>query len=347
MSSTLKRAPVLFAALALALGAASAATAQTRSGINTADFFANKDYAQVVGFPNGVTMTNVAYSSLNGWRPLEMDVYKPPGPGPHPGLMFIHGGNWRFGTLRTDTPYGDFPGLLAAIAAKGYVVTSIQYRLSSEAKFPAPLQDVKTALRFMRTNASEYNLDPTRIATWGFSAGGYLAVMAALTCDVPALSAPIPAAAPGAAPAPVPSDCAQAAINWSGLLVLDRMFSDLGKPDPAVSPSGEFLGCEPKACSPDLLRLANPMNYISEKSPPILNQHGASDASIPLQQPEGLTAALRAKGVRSEFVSYPNSGHGFTNMDRTPGASRADPVNNQASVDKMLEFLAAVFPQRR
>jgi acetyl esterase/lipase len=330
-------------ALGLALAGAPAAFAQPATGrINTADYFATKDYSQTVTFPNGVTMTQVTYSALNGYRPLMMDVYKPPGNGVHPGLMFIHGGNWRFGTLRNNTPYGDFPGLLAQIAARGYVVTSVQYRLSEEAKFPAQLMDVKTALRFMRSNAGAYGLDPTRIATWGFSAGGYLAVMAGLVCGVPALTPP----APDNSTAPVPSDCAQAAVNWSGLLVLDRMFSDQDKPDPAVTPSGQLLGCEPKTCPPELLRLANPMNYISEKSPPILSQHGDADAQIPTKQPLGLTDALRAKGVPAEFVVYRNSGHGFTNTDRTPGASRADPANNQASVDKMMEFLAKTFPQR-
>src|SRR5207248_2881378 len=134
-------------------------------------------------------------------------------------LVFIHGGNWRSGTTRSNSPFGDFPGLLAAIAAHGYVVASVEYRLSGEAPFPAALMDVKAAIRFLRSHARDYNLDQAHLASWGSSAGGYLALMAGVTCGVASLEP----AAEGTGQ-PVPSDCVQATVDWSGLVVLENMF---------------------------------------------------------------------------------------------------------------------------
>lgn len=115
---------------------------------------------------NGVkSIPSVVYWEPAGYRPLVLDLYLPlnsverPSTG-FPLVMYIHGGGWIGGDRHRSGPFVDFPGVLASLAAKGYVVTSIEYRLSSEAKFPAPAQDVKAALRWLRLNASKYNIDP-------------------------------------------------------------------------------------------------------------------------------------------------------------------------------------------
>lgn len=333
--------PVLLAALFLALPSSTAHAQNASARIDVSDYFAVKDYPQAVNFPGGITMTTVTYSTLSGFRPLTMDVYKPADNAVHPGLIFIHGGNWNGGSSRSETPFGDFPGILAAIAAHGYVVMSPNYRLSGEAKFPAALIDSKAAIQYFRAHAQNYNLDTTHIASWGSSAGGYLAVMVGLTCGVAAFEPPHDAGQP------VLSDCVQASIDWSGLLVLEHMVTDLGKPMPATSVEGAFLGCEPNICPADLLRVANPMNYISEKSPAMLIQHGDADAQIPTKQPRDLYNALRAKNVPAEFVIYRNSAHMFTNPNRAQIGSAADPVNDQAAVDKVVQFLDGTFPQKK
>ena len=330
---------IVFAALAGVTAEAQSAG----SGIAASDYFAARDYPQIVNFPGGVTMTTVTYSTVTGFRPLTMDVYKPAGNAEHPGLVFIHGGNWNSGTSRSETPFGDFPGVLAAIAAHGYVVMSPNYRLSSEAKFPAALIDSKTAIQYFRAHAQDYKLDATRIASWGSSAGGYLAVMVGLTCGV----AVFEPSAPRDAGQSVTSDCVQASIDWSGLLVLEHMFTDFGKPMPATSVEGAFLGCEPNVCSANLLHAANPMTYIGAKSPPMLIQHGDADAQIPAKQPQDLYNALRANNVAAEFVIYRNSAHMFTNPNRAQTGSAADPVNDQAALDRVVQFLDATFPQKK
>ena len=152
-----------------------------------------KDYPQTVTFPGGVTMTEMTYGTPQGFRPLTLDLYQPQGKSdPRPVLVFIHGGNWVGGDSRHDSPFGDFPGLLASIAARGYVVASVNYRLAGEAHFPAAVIDVKTAIRYLRDHAGDYNLDGTRFAAWGVSAGGHLAAMIGVTCGVAALEPPSP-----------------------------------------------------------------------------------------------------------------------------------------------------------
>jgi acetyl esterase/lipase len=136
----------------------------------------------VVGF------ADLTYSVLPGFRPLRLDLYQPPGaPGSHPLVVFIHGGGWMSGHTRHSGAFEDWPGVLASLAAKGYVVASVEYRLSGEAPFPAAIQDVKAAIRWLRARAPQYGIDRQRAIVWGGSAGGQLAALAATSCGAAAL----------------------------------------------------------------------------------------------------------------------------------------------------------------
>ncbi|MDE3167103.1 MAG: alpha/beta hydrolase, partial [Acidobacteriota bacterium] len=99
-------------------------------------------------FPNGVTATwDLVYSAIDGFRPLQLDVYTPPPTGaPKPNVLYVHGGGWRNGDQRHGGTFEDFPAVLAGVAARGYVVTSISYRLSGESRFPAAIHDTKNAI---------------------------------------------------------------------------------------------------------------------------------------------------------------------------------------------------------
>jgi acetyl esterase/lipase len=112
-----------------------------------------------------------------GYRPLELDLYVPQG-SEVPVVVYVHGGGWQRGSRR------DPPPLLAAdfydqIAAQGLAVAAVDYRLSGEARFPAPLEDVRTAVAWVRDNADAYGLDAGRVFLWGDSAGGHFAPRAA------------------------------------------------------------------------------------------------------------------------------------------------------------------------
>lgn len=144
--------------------------------------------ATEVTFPNAVkARLGLIYAEPEGYRPLTLDLYLPPQQATRPAggfplVLYIHGGGWLGGTARRSGPFADFPAVLAALAARGYVVASVEYRLSGEAKFPAQVQDVKAVLRWLRSRAPEFGIDPRRAVAWGASAGAYLAALTALSC---------------------------------------------------------------------------------------------------------------------------------------------------------------------
>jgi acetyl esterase/lipase len=160
-----------------------------------------------VPFPGGVVaLGDVEYSNLVGYRPLLLDLYMPQKSTPKPLVIWIHGGGWNRGDSRTSGPIADYPATLAALAARGYVVASVNYRLSGEAHFPAQIQDVKAAVIFLRANAAKYGIDPARVLLWGGSVGGHLAALAAASCGVAEFNPNLP---PDVSPAqpPMPPDC--------------------------------------------------------------------------------------------------------------------------------------------
>src|SRR6185295_4740813 len=99
-------------------------------------------------FPGGVIgLADLTYESLAGFRPLRLDLYRPASTStPHPLVLYIHGGGWTSGHTRHSGAFENWPAVLAAIAARGYVIASVEYRLSGEAPFPAAIQDVKAAI---------------------------------------------------------------------------------------------------------------------------------------------------------------------------------------------------------
>jgi acetyl esterase/lipase len=301
---------------------------------------ASKTYPlQSIAFPGGVTMTQMVYSALPGFRPLTLDLYQTSEKSyPRAGLVFVHGGNWVSGDPRHNGTYGDWPGQLAALAARGYVVASVDYRLSGEARFPAALQDVKSAISWLRGHAEESNLDPTRIAVWGASAGGQLASLAGVSCGVAALEPP------NSTKDKPPSDCVQAVIDWYGIIDFETMWADLGKPAPDKSIEGDYLGCEPALCPAAIARNASPLAYVEAMSPPFLIQQGADDVTVSPKQSQALYDALRAKGVPAELQMYPGVMHGFARSNASPNAT--DPATNKAAMEKVESFLAATFPKK-
>ena len=107
--------------------------------------------------------------TLFGNRDLHLDIFRPEKEGNYPALLMVHGGGWRSGNRTMQEP------MAQQIANHGYVTVTVEYRLSPEAIYPAAVYDLKAAIRFLRSNARRYHIDPTRIAITGSSAGGQLA----------------------------------------------------------------------------------------------------------------------------------------------------------------------------
>ncbi|RYZ47386.1 MAG: alpha/beta hydrolase [Sphingobacteriales bacterium] len=125
---------------------------------------------------------NIVYATLPntpfGKRDLHLDVFRPKAAGKHPVLIMIHGGGWRSGNRSMQVPMAQM------LAARGFVTVPVEYQLSQEAKYPAAVHNIKAAIRWVRANAARYDIDTTKVAISGCSAGGQLASLVGLTNDL-------------------------------------------------------------------------------------------------------------------------------------------------------------------
>lgn len=253
---------------------------------------------------------DLVYSDLSFSQKL--DVYLPDeGKGPFPVVFYIHGGGFASGDKRDLHVLTYLKGL-----QHGYAVAAVNYRLSGEAVFPAGLQDIKAAIRWMRANKEEYQLDTDRIAACGGSSGGNYAAMVCLTDHV----AYFDDDTLGNASYPCH---VQAALDWFGpinFLTMDEQLlengygpAEHGLPD---SPESRYLGAS-LADVPLKVALANPMTYIHKDMPPLLIQHGRLDALVPVQQSIKFAEKLAqiVPPDRFEFDIIEGAGHGTEAFD--------------------------------
>ena len=278
-------------------------------------------------FDGGVTgHPDIVYSTVIGSRPLGLDIYQPKGKGPYPLVVYVHGGGWERGEKRLAGTFPNWPQTLASIAQRGYVVASVSYRLSGEAKFPAPIIDVKSAIVWLRAHAATYSIDPAKAVVWGASAGGQIATIVGASCNVASLP-PRMLADAATHPAPKDAECVQGVIDWYG--VTDFKTQDAGPPPAAekgiFTPSGRYLGCEPANCPVALIESAAPLAYLTNKTPPHLIIHGTLDRQVPVRESIGLNDALKAKGVDAELLIISDVDHSF--VAATP--ERGYEVNKQ------------------
>ncbi len=276
-----------------------------------------------VALPDDVTgLPALTYVTLRGYRPLTLDLYLPPKhfTGPRPVILFVHGGGWIYGNPRSEAAFSDWPATLARVAAEGYVVAAVSYRLGNEAPFPAALRDLKAATQWLRAHAAQYNIDKDRFVTWGGSAGGQLSAMMATTCGVTKFDPETgPAFGASVAP-PVPeSDCVQGAVAWFGAYDFTR---PIGGPLPIEQ--HPYFDCGATPCPREKLENPSAVFYVDAKDPPILLVHGAGDKSAPLSQSQHFEEVLKARGVKSRLEVIPDVDHGWigTTPQMTRDASR-------------------------
>jgi acetyl esterase/lipase len=298
------------------------------------------DMNQSVSFPGGVTaQRDLVYARLEGFRPLTLDLYQvPPQPKqpPRPAIVYVHGGAWVSGDARHLKGFDDFPGTLAALAAKGYVVAAANYRLAGEAHYPAAIQDVKSALRWLRGRATDFNIDTTRMMVWGVEAGGQIAAMVGTSCGVATLEP----AADANSKAQLASDCVQGVIDWAGPTDFASWDADADRTAEAAAAThlGAYLGCEPADCAPGLVHGASPLSYIGPQTPPFFIQQGAEDKLVAPAQSHKLYDSLEAQRIPADIRIYAGAGQDFAK------GGMSDPATNAQAIADMEDFIARTFP---
>lgn len=250
--------------------------------------------------PGDVTLVSDVVFGKGGDRDLKMHIIKPKKASeePMPVVVFIFGGAWRTGNKDS----GIKP--LSILAQKGYFCVSIEYRFSQEAIFPAQLEDCKCAIRFLRSKAGEYHINPDKIGVWGMSSGAYLAAMLGTTGDVKDFD--------GKGGAPDFSSKVNAVVDWFGptdFTKMDAAGSKM-KHDPADSPESRLIG-GPIQENKDKCAKASPLTYVTSDDPPFLIMHGDRDPVVPINQSELLVAALKKAEVKCVFKPVPGGQHGF------------------------------------
>jgi len=293
-------------------------------------------------------MRTLTYASRDGVD-LLLDLYLPTNPirRPVPTIVFLHGGGWSGGTRTTGPDFNRY------FAQDGFAMASIEYRLTPSITFPANVEDVRTAIRWLKANASSHGLDPDRVCLWGTSAGGHLATVAALAprglfegTDNLKQSSAVRCVLDAYGPTQFDVMDAQTqseraalqspvvTINVSGAArggergaappaAQGRGRANVPHDDPA-SPESRLLG-GPVQSVPDRVRQASPLTYVDDKAPPFLIMHGLADGSVPHGQSVMLYEALKGKGADVTLRLIDGLPHTFfnrTDLDEAAGPFR-------------------------
>ena len=222
-----------------------------------------------------------------------MDLAWPTTPGPHPMVILLHGGSWTGGS-RTAM-HDD----MMTLAGQGYVAASASYRLTTNGRhrFPAAVQDVRCAVRWLRTNAHRFGGDPDRVGAIGFSAGGHLASMLGTASDVSGLDQSCGGAGGSAG--------VQAVVSHAGPQDL-RVVGTYT--DEQASIVTEFLGAFPGE-APELAALASPIVHVTRGDAAFLLVHGTRDGLVPYAHARRMRDTLRAAGVPATVLTLRGQGH--------------------------------------
>ncbi|MCJ1712933.1 alpha/beta hydrolase [Curtobacterium sp. VKM Ac-2922] len=223
---------------------------------------------------------------LPGGQQLHLDLLKPVSTEPTPLVVFIKGGGFR------NVHRAPYLPALVGLAQRGVAVASVEYRTSNLARFPAPLDDVRQALRHLRAHATEFNIDPSAVALWGNSAGATIATIVGATAAT--------------------AEGISAVVSWYGMHdpTITRAF------DQPTSPLRTALG-------PDTDQWFRPGDHITPGAPPTFLLHGTADRVVPVEQSLSLARTLEEQGVEHELMLVEGGQHSFAEMStRTDALER-------------------------
>jgi acetyl esterase/lipase len=242
--------------------------------------------------PDDVRVEEGIIYATHGGEELQLDIAAPAGGTLRPAVLFIHGGGWARGKRQA------YSGAIREAARKGYVAATVSYRFAPKHPWPAQLEDVRAALRWLRSNAEKYGIDPGRIAAGGMSAGGHLSLMLGLR----------PEGLEG---------------EEAGIAAVVNYF---GPTDMTVDQFNDFVDGlleglaggkrEEKAAA---YRDFSPVTHISAGDAPVLTFQGTEDPLVPDEQARTLHAALDKARIPNRLEILEGRGHGWAgeDMERT------------------------------
>ncbi|MCR9200876.1 MAG: DUF1080 domain-containing protein [Planctomycetaceae bacterium] len=259
-----------------------------------------QDRAQL---PVGTRMfENMAYVP-DGHPRHTLDLYLPADTNPReriPLIIWIHGGGWQKGSK-------DLIARNSFVLKHGFALASINYRLTSDAVFPAQIHDCKAAIRYLRKHARSFGIDAERFGVWGASAGGHLAALVGTSGEVSELEGSLGEQKFGSK--------VQAVCDYFGptdmITMGEHVRTKPGQNQPPETwPETKLLGGR-IADHPERARAASPATYVSPTDPPFLFVHGDQDPLVPLNQSESLRQKLKSAGVAADLIVVEGAGHGF------------------------------------
>ena len=233
--------------------------------------------------------SDVTYGTAAG-EELKLDLFVPEGSGPFPVCILVHGGGFEKGDKQQQPKH-----LFVPLMEAGYAWVSINYRLAPKHKYPGSVEDVKTAVRWVKEHSSEYRFDPERIVLIGESAGGYLVNMVG---------------------AQNREDIRVAAVvSFYGAADLLLRFN-ASNGNPSVSFVNYFGVSEDNEDTRKFLVEASPATYVRSGLPPFLLLHGNKDQRVPYEQSVNFYAKLKKSGVPADFITIEGGGHGMSGWNK-------------------------------
>jgi acetyl esterase len=229
---------------------------------------------------------------------LKLDASVPDGPGPFPAVVLVHGGGWRNGDKAQN-----MKPVFQPLTDAGFAWFSVNYRMWPEHTYPAAVDDLVAAVRFVRDHAREYKVDSRRIAICGESAGGHLvALVGARYGRKLGIAAVIPVYPP--------TDMEALAFGED-------------KTENATRAVSGFLGITgPGPEATKLLREASPITWVSRDMPPFLLIHGTADKTVPYSQSLKLHAKMKQAGAECELFTVERAPHGWIQWEKDPEMTR-------------------------
>lgn len=287
-------------------------------------------FYSLMSFGQTTQWTDISYAndSLEGHK---LDIYLPEGgQAKYKVVVLIYGSAWFANNMKQVA----FQTMGKPLLDAGFAVVSINHRSSGDAKFPAQINDVKAAVRFIRAHADKYQFDTSFIGITGYSSGGHLSSLAGTTNGVKMYRV-------GDTEMDIEgsvgdytsfSSRVDAVVDWFGPIDMTRM-ENCATTKGADSPEAALIGGTPSEHM-DVLALLNPMTFIDAKDPKFLVIHGDADQVVPFCQSVFFKDALSAKGLLEEFITVPQGQHGPVTFNEQTFKKMTDFFRKQAAMNK-------------